>query len=278
MIIRNKNSDYLWRFFAFTFLFSWLLWLPNVLITHGLIPENKTAETIAEIGNWLAGIGPSLAAIWIILKYQGKSKFKELINRIFALRLGSWYWPLFLLLPIVLVLAHCLNSWFFNAPFPESGLLNEPWWIPLLLLIFFILQFGEELGWRGFALDRLLARMNVLQASVVVGSIWAVWHLPMFISKGFGQYEYHMPFLQFFLTLVLISVIITWMQINTGGSLFPAFLIHAQINLSGEVLPLIEKNKDSQGDYTAWIILNILLIIVVLYIIKFRGIQRPGKR
>ena len=99
-------------------------------------------------------------------------------------------------------------------------------------------------------------------------------HLPMFLSRGFGQHDNHLPFLQFLLTLVLLSVLITWFQNNTNNSLVPAFVIHAFVNLSGEVLPLVEKNTEKQGDYRAWVILNMLLLLTVAAIVFFYG---PGK-
>jgi membrane protease YdiL (CAAX protease family) len=175
------------------------------------------------------------------------------------------------LLPVLLVAAHSLNGLIYGAPFPKTGLLSEPWWIPVLFIIFVIMQFAEELGWRGYALDRLQQRWNSLFSSILLGSIWAVWHIPMFLTIGFGQHDNHLPFGQFFLTLVFMSIFITWLQNNTKNSLAPAFIIHSCINLSGEVLPLIEKNNEFQGDYTAWILVNVLLFFAAIIVIKFWG-------
>ena len=63
-------------------------------------------------------------------------------------------------------------------------------------------------------------------------------------------------------------------QKNTKSSLVPAFIIHAPINLSGEVLPLIEKNLEIQGDYTVWIISNILLFLFAIVILIFWGYKK----
>jgi membrane protease YdiL (CAAX protease family) len=257
------------QFFIFTFLFSWLLWLPNVLLTYDLITANNTIQSFNNVLIWLAGTGPSLVAIILITRQEGKAKLKDIFIRVVKLKLGYWYLPIFLFLPFVLVLAHIINVLLFNATFPKTGPLSEPWWIPVLFIVFFIMQFAEELGWRGYALDRLQTKMNATLASIVLGSIWAIWQIPMFISSGFGQYKYNLPFLQFVITLVLISIVITWLQNNCKGSLFPAFILHAQVNLSGDVLPLIEKNTEVQGDYAVWIIANILLLIFVVAIIKY---------
>lgn len=270
----DSSNQQLWQFFLLTFLFSWLLWLPGMLITYNLINTSQTFITISNIIKWVAGMGPSLAAIYLVIKVDGKTGTKKLFKRVLQLKLGYWYFPVFLLLPIMLVFAHLLNIIFFDASFPKTGLLAEPWWIPVLFVIFFIMQFAEELGWRGYALDRLQKRWNALFSSILLGSIWAIWHLPMFLTSGFSQHDNHLPFGQFFLTIVLMSVLITWLQNNTKGSLVPAFIIHALINLSGEVLPLIEKNSEIQGDYTVWIISNILLFLFVIVVIFFWGYKK----
>lgn len=267
----DPSSRQLWHFFILTFLFSWLLWLPGVLITYKLIDPGKTFIAITHVLQWVAGMGPSLAALVLIIRHDGKTGLKTLWQRIADIRLGYWYVPALLLLPVTLVAAHLLNMLLNNASFPKTGLLSEPWWIPVLFVMFFVMQFAEELGWRGYALDRLQKRWSALFSSVLLGGIWAVWHVPMFFTSGFGHHDNHLPFGQFFLTLVFISILITWLQNNTNNSLIPALIIHTCINLSGEVLPLIEINKDIQGNYTAWILANILLFFVVIIVILFWG-------
>jgi membrane protease YdiL (CAAX protease family) len=120
-----------------------------------------------------------------------------------------------------------------------------------VFLIFFILQISEEFGWRGYTPDRLQARWSALISSLIIGVLWGIWHLPMFLSNGLPHFENHLPFGQLFITLVAASIFITWLQNNCKGSLIPAFVIHSLINISGEALPLIEKNKEVQGNYTA---------------------------
>ena len=166
------------------------------------------------------------------------------------------------------------NILFFDASFPQSSLLLEYWWIPFVFLIFVVMQFSEELGWRGYALDRLQKRWNAVFSSLLLGVIWAFWHLPMFFIIGFGQYDNQIPYGHFFITIVLVSVLITWLQNNTKGSLVPAFILHAMINLTGEVLPLAKKNELGQIDATPWIICNLLLFLIVIVVIRFWGYKK----
>ncbi|MCP4214212.1 MAG: CPBP family intramembrane metalloprotease [bacterium] len=257
--VNTPGNDHLVSFFILAFLFSWLMWLPALLLTYEVVAAGGLLSRINGIAQWLGGIGPSFAAFFLVLKYEGKKGGKELLRRGFRFRLGKWYIPVLLLMPLLVISAHVLNT-FKGGTFPERQILSEPWFIPLLFPVFYIMQLGEEFGWRGFALDRMQNRWNALISSVVLGIIWGLWHLPMFLAKGFGHHDNHLPFGQLMITLVLASVLITWFQNNTGGSLIAAFITHTYINLSSEVLPLIEANTEFQGDYTPWIIVNILLI------------------
>lgn len=264
----------LWQFILLTFLISWILWLPGLLFTYELLTPNQFWIVIGNILRWVGGTGPSVAAVLLTKKHDGYSGIKKIFRRVWDLKLGYWYIPVLFLLPATVVLAHLLNSLIFNSPFPKSSLLTEFYWIPIIFLVFLVMQFSEELGWRGYALDRLQKRWSAAFSGVLLGSIWAIWHLPMFLIRGFSQHDNQLPYGQFFITLVLISVLITWLQNNTKGSLAPAFIMHAMLNLSGEVFPLVEKTDNSQGDYIPWIICNILLFLIVLVVIIHRGYKK----
>jgi len=222
----------------------------------------------------VGGTGPSVAAVLLTLKHDGYAGIKKLVRRVWDIRLGYWYLPVLLLLPAAIIFAHLLNGLLFGSPFPESSLLKEFYWIPIIFLFFLIMQFSEELGWRGYALDRLQKRWSAVFSGVLLGVIWAIWHLPMFLISGFSQYDNHVPYGQFFITIVLVSVLITWLQNNTKGSLAPAFIMHAMLNLSGEVFPLVEKTENTQGSYIPWIICNILLFLIVLAVIYHWGYKK----
>ena len=270
----SKNSIVslkgLWSFFILTFLLSWLAWLPGMLLTNHFIEANEFVIQIDKIGKWIEGLAPSLVAFFLIYREKGKSGVKALLSGIFRLKLGRWYFPIFLIIPVAVVLAHSINV-LLGHPFPNTAILSEPWMTLPLFLVFLILVAGEEFGWRGFALDRLQSKWSALTSSLILGSIWAIWHIPMFLSEGFGHHDLQLPFFQLFITLVLVSILITWVQNNTG-SLAPALFLHALINLSGEVLPLVDKNSETKGNYSQWIIVNILLAIVVILVLKHWGI------
>ncbi len=271
---RSEQSDRLWQFFLLTFLFSWLMWLPGILLTYELVGSGSTISALDDAGKWIGGLGPSLIAVILTFKINGRSGVKHLLRRALNFRLGRWHAPTWLLIPVLLGVGHLLNSVLFGASGPQSGLLREPWWIPVVFLLFFVLQIGEELGWRGFALDRLQKRWSALTASIVVGCTWVAWHLPMFLAEGFGHHDNQLPIVQFAITLVTVSILMTWLQNNVGGSLIPAFVLHTYINLSSEVIPMIDKTNETQNDATAWTIANVVLVLVACTIVVSFGRRR----
>jgi len=145
--MENSRSDLakqqLWRFFLLTFVFSWILWLPGLLITYKLVTPGQPWIVICNILRWVGGTGPSVAAVLLTLKHDGYSGIKKLFGRVWYIRLGYWYLPVFFLLPATIFFAHLLNGLLFGSPFPKSGLLTEFYWIPVISRVYLIMQFSE---------------------------------------------------------------------------------------------------------------------------------------
>jgi membrane protease YdiL (CAAX protease family) len=95
-------------------------------------------------------------------------------------------------------------------------------------LILAVLVIGEEIGWRGFALPRLQSRHNNLTASLILGVLWAAWHLPNALIPGLDYYFYAFP--AFLIWVVAMTVLFTWLAIHTQGSVLIAWIFHASIN------------------------------------------------
>ena len=138
-------------------------------------------------------------------------------------------------MPVVLALAaaglHLLLGAQMSLDFGGPSFLN---------FVLFALIVGEELGWRGYALPKMLAERSALTASLGVGALWGAWHLPTFFVPGAPQYG--LPFSAFVLLTVAYSVVIGWVFVHARGSVLIASLMHGAINLSqglflGEVDP-----------------------------------------
>ncbi len=140
-------------------------------------------------------------------------------------RVGARWYAVALGLPAVLALAalglHILPG---ARTSVDSGGLS------MLNFVVFVLIAGEELGWRGYALPKLLAERSVLAASLILGALWGAWHLPTFFVPGAPQYG--LPFSAFVLLTVAYSVVFTWVYLHTRGSVLIATLLHGAINFS----------------------------------------------
>ena len=152
---------------------------------------------------------------------------------------------------------------------------EQPIGSPLLMSLFVSLitgATGEELGWRGFLLPRLQQRFNALISSLIVGVIWAIWHLPLWFIPGYGWDV--IPYWAFALGAISTSVIFTWVLNNTVGSLVMASIIHLMMNFGMSVvgiLGLIPSPRDG------WMIASILFAIYAVMIVMIAGPSRLSR-
>ena len=144
--------------------------------------------------------------------------------------------------------------------------------LALLVPTFFLVlvlggPLNEELGWRGFMLPRLLNSASSLYAALVVGIIWAVWHLPLFWISGASQEG--IPAGWVLLQILALSFIFTWLHNKTGGSLIMPLFFHAALNTSGAILPVLPAQAGSLQPYLITVVLAVLFALFL--VIKTKG-------
>lgn len=224
-----------WTFFILAFLITWLIWSPGLLATWGLIELPVPFLVIHMIGSW----GPFLAACWVIGREGGRAGLKSFLKRGLDWHI-SWKWVLIVvLLPLLLGLAPLLLHVLAGGPAPALPIFSQPWMILGVFALYFTTGgANEEWGWRGFALDRLQNRWSALKASIVLGLVWGVWHLPLFFIEYTGQY--HMSLVAFVLFAPAMSVLHTWVYNSTGRNLVSAWLLHAMFGTAWEIFPIVQ--------------------------------------
>ena len=169
--------------------------------------------------------GPALAAMIMAAVTGGRSGLKALLSRTVRWRVGVQWYVVALGLPTVLSIATAaLHYLFGGSAFAQLGRLS------IFDFVVFVLVVGEELGWRGYALPRLLERWSPLTSSLILGLLWGLWHLPTFLVPGTPQYG--LPLAAFILLTVEYSILLTWLYLHTRGSVLLATLCHGAINLS----------------------------------------------
>lgn len=174
----------------------------------------------------LAVAGPTISATIITYVRSSWRGLRELYSRIVRWRFGvQWYALVLIGLPVLIYLVSRL------AGEPVKYDLSSPQLVLSFLLGQLILgPLGEELGWRGFALPRLLERFSPLIASLILGIIWGVWHLPSFFVSSMVQSSLILPV--FLLGALCMSILATWLYLHTGGSVLITVLLHLAFNAS----------------------------------------------
>ena len=202
----------------------------------------------------LALFGPCIAAIIVLYANRGIAGLRELGSK-FRLSGALLPWcviaaiiPLLLLVPIWL-----FRTWFWG---PIEFEMNP---LSVLGLVVALLIVGEEVGWRGFLLPYLLQRYSPVISSLIVGLVWAVWHLPNFLLPNYPHRG--LPFSAFVMITLAFSVLFTWLYLNTAGSLVIMVIFHAALNLFSlaRVEPSTEWAKAVVYSVTALIVVAVSL-------------------
>lgn len=172
----------------------------------------------------LAVYSPAFAAVLLVWRHHGGEGLRNFFRRLTLWRMPAGWWVFLLLsLPAVFYAGAAIKGTI-SDPFPFSP------WYRLLPALVTVLLIGpvEEFGWRGVALPILQRRMAPFWAGLVLGLIWAVWHIPAFLLSGTPQAGWSFP--AFFIAAVSMSVIMTPMFNASRGSLLVAGLMHFQAN------------------------------------------------
>lgn len=225
--------------FVLMFAFTWPIDLWAAADSHGW-----TSVSIPPILPLLVGYGFVAASLAMTGVVDGRAGIRSLLGRFLIWRIGLWWYAVVLLgAPLVDLAAIAVHTVLggavpdFTQPFARQivGSLDLGTALPLFFL-FVVLTNGEEIGWRGYALARLQVRHTALIASIVVGVVWAFWHIPKFLTAGSTQ-DY--SFWLFLLDSIAKAIIFTWVYNSTRGSLWAVTLLHASINTSVVFLPII---------------------------------------
>ncbi|MFO7928671.1 MAG: type II CAAX endopeptidase family protein [Candidatus Humimicrobiaceae bacterium] len=225
-----------WKYILVAFGFSWIIWLPGILASKGFFQLPISYTLLTGIG----AFGPLVAAFLLTSVKYGKKGIIELLKRSVSIGFRKiWLIPALLLMPVLVGSTLVIYILFEGkAGLPEFTLISQPWLIiPLFFLSFFALgAIQEEFGWRGYALDLMQKKWNALLSSLMLGIIWAIWHLPLFFIQGTMQSK--VPFYIFLLSTLGVTVIYTWLYNNTKRSILIVLLFHAMHNTSFNIFPI----------------------------------------
>jgi membrane protease YdiL (CAAX protease family) len=256
-------------FFVLAFGLSWIY----ELLAFGLLRLQEMPWGIPGV------FGPALAAVLVTRAIDGPAGVRALWRRITLWRVGArWY-----AVALVGVPAWITLSFLFlpdgTGRFPSPAFLVAPLFPVVVVALFFLGGGQEEPGWRGFALPRMQARFGPLAGAILLGLLWGLWHLPLFVwipdydHAGSGFVDVATSFVVFTTGFTVgLSLILAWVFNHTRGSVFMAMLLHASVNTALGLAPTTRL-----ATMTVFLAIGVLGLVIVAATRGELGYrQRPG--
>ena len=279
-LIQTLKRHPLLTYFVLAFGLTWACWIPLAL-SDAFASYYGTAQFSRLLLLWPMGnIMPSLVGLLLTALFSGRSGLGALFRRLGRVRLApTWYAVVLLLVPALLVVTIGVSTLLGGATIDYTYA-----WSNLIVVLVLSLLFtglGEELGWRGFALPRLQARQKALPASLFLGVLWGLWHLPLLMADGVVPLTSLglVNFLLYDLSITALAVLFTWVSNNTNGSLLLMVLFHAVANATTGLflIPFSDVIAPFLPKYGAPLLFLPLLWVAVTLVVVRTGAARLSR-
>lgn len=279
MTNHHKNRDP-WKFFLLTFAYSWVIWIPSVLDGIGIeLPFIVTGYSIVVV--IIGAFAPMMAAITLVVREEGWKGTRVFLGQALNFRIKPVYLVLALALPVLIhAIAHYLAlavgldvaKTLIPTEIPVAPIVLA---IPTFILMLVIGGGQEEFGWRGYAQEPLQEKIGVIPASLVIGVIWGIWHLPLWFMAGdlHGAYS----FLAFVMMTTSISIVYAWLYNSSGKKLIVVIFFHAMSNTAAPLLPFLHGIEGKpESAYWIYAAVNVIFGIIFAYFL-IKG-SKPTQR
>ncbi|GAB4301144.1 MAG: type II CAAX endopeptidase family protein [Ignavibacteriaceae bacterium] len=264
--MKTLNEKYTYKptlYFLLTFFITFLFWFVGAYSSF-----NEKLNKFYMLFMLAGLITPFILSFIFIFNSGNQTLKKEFVNRLINLKLikPSMLPVLILIMPLSVVVS-ILISYLFGGSLSQFSIAEEfsftTGFVPVLLLLLLAATF-EELGWRGYAFDSLQSKYNYFTASLIFAILWSAWHFPLIYVKDSYQYEIlnqNILFaINFFLSIVPLGILVSWICIKNGKSILSAILFHFLINFSNEIFNISQPTK---------VIETFVLIAVVILIVFY---------
>lgn len=261
----NDHIRFPFRFFIIAFIWSWLFWFPLVLSSQGIISiPPKLMSSLTLPVTIIAAFGPLMGALFAMHQEHSKAYSIKYLRSFLDIKLG---WKVYIYSFLILGGTTGI-AWFLPELFGTKRLfmLFPSIWvfIPILLIMIFLGGGQEEFGWRGYALPLLEKRLGVWMANIVLGVIWACWHLPLWFITGTSQS--YMNFGGFILLTIGYSYLFSWIKDISGNKPFSGLFVHGVANALIPLMPILNMQKDiPQPRFWIWVILTFFVGILITF-------------
>jgi membrane protease YdiL (CAAX protease family) len=257
----RKNS--VAAYFVLAYAATWAIWLPLAASAQGWFGW-KLPYALFYLGSF----GPLLASVVMTVLTEGGAGLRSLAGRILKWRVQPRYYAFAVAAPVGLFVLAVVLNYALTGRWPDLSLLGRADYLPYLgaagtLALWIVTSgLGEETGWRGFALPRLQKSRSVISATLILGLLWAGWHLPLFFFRDTYVSMGWTGFPLFAFTMLFTAMVFTWLYNSTGGSLWIVILFHAIFNWLTA--------SDAGGQY-APVLLSVPVVLWALYVARRYG-------
>ena len=260
-------------FFLATYAFSWIVFA---------IGNYTQLLPVIMLGVW----GPSLMSIALTAYFYGKDGLKHLFGRFKRFKIAWYWWVLLLLLPASIHLVG-RSAWQLFYDGEINPFFTHPaYWLSAIIPSFIIAGFGEELGWRGFALPRLQRHFTPIVASIILALVHMFWHLPTY---WLGQGMHNVPLLFVFGFLFPWTFIFNWLYNRSNGSMIFAVSFHAisnaslsivrfmplesEVPITPKLITMLSLPSELSGPYLSVVAVYALVALVVILFGGFKKVN-----
>ena len=243
-------------FFVLTYALTWAIESPLVFLTDSVTHTQGLVLVI------LASNVPSAVAIVLTAIVLGRGALRKLLGRLLIWRVNPFWYLVVFLGPVALVGGVVGLNALMGGPALSLGMTLVGAAIFFAFSVVPGSALGEEIGWRGYVLPRLQSRMSALSAALLIAPIWALWHLPLWLTGEPGRTP--TLYTGFVLSAFALSIIFTWVYNSTGGSLLMIVLLHATVNLP---LTLVRDDLGPQATVPVLLYFGLLVVAAIVVVI-----------
>jgi len=254
----------MFAFFLLTFALTWSCW---ILVARVVLMQSVAGRALAYLGVF----APAIVALALTRARQGGAGVRRLLGRVLPVPVAARWVAFALGYTLALKLIAALLHRWISGDWPPLRT-DALWVVPFAIAVSTPVQAGEELGWRGYVLPRLAARLGLARASLLLGLLWALWHLPLFFVRGsdtFGQ-----SFVVYTVQVIAISVAIAMLCVRTDGGLFLPMLFHAAVNNTKDIVPSATPGAHAvfspRASLQAWLAAGLLWACTVFILVWMR--------